>query len=656
MRDPILVKSLKSRIIFPFHINEISKEVLSKYEQSNGLNDLLEVNQKQYTDWLIRFRLLKKPEQMKRILNLWLTKFGLLTSTNGRYLFQAFNEDEQKNPIFIRHNKSFSSVQVLGDVLDDYRFTYAININKDDPMFKLIEQVQIGFYIDSEHQQITGGFSLNNGKENTDLSVKQCVEQYYILTLVKKFIKAQLYPLNLSNLLAIMQDNKKLKNASCYDLVSGVDFDNISLSELHTNWKLFIHQKYLQFYQFDAEQLHFYQNELFYGMLTLCLLMLTLLQEINNYFVNSNESDYWIRLFDHSVGLQTHTASYERRFHHLIQYLNQTLLTDASKAKVCPNQLTDNIYLTDFISTYETSQTQYVNLLDAQHYFLTPEFKTFFLMLLFPQIYSLSLQNPNLLPYPKVMQVFAEKNDLNFSDLLQQKIHQAECEVTSNYVSFISEDAVVILKNEGQMESSNLQVDYLNHNDQRRLYNNYFWAEIYLQSKIYQRDYLERQVNQIHLAKRWNQKKQTYDMIMRGISNLQYDASDNFYESAEFKTVIKKINRNANLKDSVDTITNQANTAYWLTLESMQRKLLVLAFIVAAFQLLEMVIMTTFTVLALITRDDGLIGYDVIYPVIGVVCFLAVISLGVIGWTIWRYFLVRKQAREIKLNIHPFDL
>ena len=140
------------------------------------------------------------------MLNAVLIKIATLTSSNNHVLFQRLGFNEFNDPIYIRNNKSFASIEVVGDVLEEYRFTYAINISKDDPLFKIVEQLQLGFYVDRSKNQISGAFSLNSGKERGDLNFDDSLNRYYVLSLVKRFMKSQLYPLSLNNLLDIIFD------------------------------------------------------------------------------------------------------------------------------------------------------------------------------------------------------------------------------------------------------------------------------------------------------------------------------------------------------------------------------------------------------------------------------------------------------------------
>lgn len=689
LEHEVFLKTLRFRTIFPFHIKNINDQIFDSYRLATSLQKLsktipslnTEINDGQWhmveeiSNW-------KKPEQIRHLLNNVLIKIAHLTSSDNHVLFQEIGRDRLNHPLYIRNNKDFATLKVLGDVLEDYRFTYVINISKQDPLFKLVEQIQLGFYLDKDKKQISGAFSLNSGKEDHDLDFGSSLSRHYVLELVKRFMKAQLYPLSLNNLLDITfdrswkQNNKNSLNKQ-QNLFKELDFDNISLEELHHNWKKFIHRKFLQFKQYGEEVNKRYENELFYSILTVSLIMLFLLQEINTFFTTNKPELILSILGKVSNKIEQDYISYKDRYEKLASYVQTNLernmsntyndaqeihqirdLDDFLEALSSYNVLNDNnVFITDFISTYELSQPYQINFLDKKHLFYSLKFKTFFLMLLFPELYSLSIQNTNMIEYLQLWNIYDEEEEMHMPKMVNKMVDDAICELNNNYISFISNESVVILKNQGEYlldPSGNVRIGWKNaRNEDKRLFNNYFWAEIYLQSKIYQRDYLERQVSQISLARRWKQKKTTYEKIISNLNTLRFDKFDNFYENSEFKNIIEKINKISNLNQSIETINEQTNNAYWLTLESLQRKVLVFAFIVAALQISEVFIMTVFTVLANISEG---FSHQLIYGVVGAVSVISFISLCVILWTVWRYLSIRRYARKIKLNMSPLDL
>lgn len=674
MLEAAFVKNLKFRTIFPFYINNVNEKFFDGYMLTNNQIILKNIIPKLRQNWkpeelqiIQSIQNLKKPEQIQAMLNFALKKIVKHTLINSQPIFQQVGLDNFNDPLYVRINKNFSNLEILGDVHEEHRFTYSINVNKDDPLFDLSEQIQLAFYVDKEKNQISGGFSINSGKDDVDLSFLECIDKHYLLSIIKKFVKSQLYPLNLENLLEITF-SKKINSATKpkskkNELFKAIDFDDVSLDELKKNWKRFINKKLLHFKNLTDEQKQQYENKLLFSIMTLSLIMLYLIQEINLYFTSEKPELILSLLYKINLNEVSNNPNQESRYFNFAKFVRDNYrgneqTFDHKKIKI--RDLEDfietlanyqapesnNVHLGDFISTYEVNQIQEVKILDKTNFLYDNLFKIFFLILLFPESYSLSIDNPNLIEYQQLLNNIRNQNELEIPNSLLEKIEESICEMNHHYASFISEETVLILKNNFNLYDKNKddEDNPLNLSESKRLYNNYFWAEIYLQSKIYQKGDLELKLNKLVNANFSRTNGDRYKFLIGQLNDLHFDWYDHFYGISDFKKIVKKIDENNNFKNSLEILVIKARNGYWFHLEHLLRNYIILVFIAVCLNIFTVFIGATFTTIA--TSTDG-ISYPILYTCIAFVTLIMFCCLGIMLWAVYKYLDTRKEARKI---------
>ena len=188
------IKSLKVRTIFPFYIKNVNEKFFS--EIANNPNKtfvkkvLPKIENEFDPDDIEAIRVvenLKKPEKIQQMINFALKKIIALTGNKKAELFSQIGTDEFKEPLYIRTKGNFTDLEILGDVHEDRRFSYSINIEPESYLFSFVEQLQLAFYLDHETNRISGGFSLNWGNSAHDLTFEGAVEEVFIRTMIKKF-------------------------------------------------------------------------------------------------------------------------------------------------------------------------------------------------------------------------------------------------------------------------------------------------------------------------------------------------------------------------------------------------------------------------------------------------------------------------------------
>ena len=162
------IKSFKTRLIFPFYIKNVNEKFFSEIANNKNpqfINKILPKIENEFDaedlEAIRTIESLRKPEKIQRMINFALKKIDAIAGTNEHGLFQQIGTDEFRQPLFIREKGSFSDLEIVGDVHEDRRFSYSINIEPESYLFDSVEQIQMAFYLDHETNRISGGFSLN---------------------------------------------------------------------------------------------------------------------------------------------------------------------------------------------------------------------------------------------------------------------------------------------------------------------------------------------------------------------------------------------------------------------------------------------------------------------------------------------------------------
>lgn len=670
MEKQTFIKSLKVRTIFPFYIKNVNEKFFSEIANNPNKTFVKKVLPKIESEFdpddieaIKVIENLKKPEKIQRMINFALKKIVALTGTQKTELFAKSGIDEFKEPLYIRAKSNFSDLEILGDIHEDRRFSYSINIERDSYLFAFVEQIQLAFYLDHETNRISGGFSLNWGNTVHDLSFDDAVEEVFVRTMIKKFWKAQLYPMSLDNLISIAQEKTKLTNHKNNQpsLSKSIDFDQITINELQNNWSKFIEKKFLRFKNLTEPEKKFYVDELFYSVLMISLIMLYLLQEINTYFT-SEKPELILGLLSKPTKLVSNEdQNYKEDFNALMKYVASSYQSSTNIDKKLLNKIKDtsdlietlsnfsasdstNVFLGELISTYETLPIQKIKILDKDNFLYDYQFKAFFLMLTFPEIYSLGIDNPNLIEYQQLINNLKMNKDINLSNSLSDNIDNAICEMNYDYASFVTSESILILKNNDPLYIEKHDEKVLVVRDEnRRLYNNYFWAVIYLQSKIAEKNSIEARVNKLNKVKN-RYRTLFYKEALQNLSDLQFDWYDHFYGLPQIKKIVKKLDDNNNFKNSLEILSTKIKNEDEISKKETERNWIILAFIIALLNALIDFIACVFSILP----NQGPVANGYIYTFIGIATAIATILFGILAASVVRLIIAFRRNKSLE--------
>ncbi|AAT27574.1 MPN338 family protein [[Mycoplasma] mobile] len=679
------IKSLKTRTIFPFYIKNVNEKFfsnLNNHQNKIFLKKILPRIENELENEELQaiktIENLAKPEKILRMINLALKKVAALTGTRNTELFQKIGKDEFNEPLFIRIKANHNDLEILGDKHEDSRFSYAININRDNYLFPFIEQIQLAFYLDHETNRISGGFSLNVGNDETDLDFKESVDKVYFYSIMKKFWTAQLYPLTLDNILNIVYDingtkstnksNSKFSNTNTKKSSQGyskdwakvINFEQVSLEELQDNWRKFIDKKFLKYKSFSNEERKFYEDQAFYMMMITSLVMLYLLQEINTYFT-SEKPELILGLLNKPARLTDNKdQNYQEDFNALTSYIYKNFylneknsknirIKKIDRAKELVDFLTDysqantsDISLSDLVSSFEILPNTKIQMLDRKSILEDLNFKAFFLLIAFPELYSISPNNSTLIEYRQLLNSLDSSQNMSFSNSIIENLDDYITEINYDYASFVTTNSIVILKN-----NDPVSVDVQNNkilvvkDENRRVYNNYFWSVIYLQSKISEKNHIEFEINRI-LNSDIKYKSFIFKEAIQNLDDLQFDWYDHFY-GLPIKNIIQKMDNENNLKNSIDILSSKIKKENEEIKRTTERNYITLAFVIAVligfFDFISMV----FTILPNTLKS---VSDPYIYTFIGIGTFIFSILISIFALTMGKRLTNKRKAIE----------
>lgn len=602
----MFINALKQHFIFPFFISNVNEMFFSELNDIRNkpyLKKVLHIIENHLNDKEIEklklIQNLTRPDKIKNMINLTLRKIIALTGTEGNDFFLQIGKDQFQQPLFINNEDNFEDLDIIGNVHADRRFSYVININPHNYLFKLFEEIQLAFYIDQDTNKISGAFSLNKNGQNSDLLFDNCVDTIYFQSLITKFIKSQLNPLSLDNMLSIINNVSRKHHNRYNQLFNIINFDEVEFKELETNWKNYVTKKFLTYKELSETEEEFYKKEVFYSLLITILIMLYLLQEINSYFT-AEKPELILQLLNNPIKITDNKSQ-----NYLIDL---TMLADhlenLGKNRVIKNihlknintadELIDSISqyninnfasVTDLITTYEIITDEPFTSLSTGELLKNDELRNFVLIILFPEIYGISEEDPILIEYKQFIKSITSKYFLKLPKNIYKQITNAICEFNYGYISFVKKNSVLIFQNIDQTSTNNDDNKLTKYDNQfgpknRQLYNNYFWAEIYVQSKVAEKNQIELEISTIgHLS--FKQKNLIVRELIKDLDELHFDYYDHFYGLPQIRKIVQKIDAENNLKNSLEILTNRVHQEDKIAKKQVERGYVAWALIVA---------------------------------------------------------------------------
>lgn len=656
--------------IFPFYIDNVNNKFFNSLNQASNkkiVNKILpkikktleEEELKKFTE----IDNLTKLEKVNLMLNLALKKIVSKTGSYECDIFKIQNYDKFNEPMYIKSVEPEKDIEIISDVLSERRYNFAIEINSNSYLNMYLKKIKLSFYLDDENKILSGGFALQLIEEdkinfeNKEFDYFKIIDSLYISNLIRHYISKQLYPISLNNILDIVSEytinnvqkkhtsrnNKTTKNVKL--LTPSLNFKGITANDLKDNWTELIYRKYLKFkIDFSNEQKKVFSDNLFFSILISTMIILSLYEELKIYFT-SEKPELILNILDRPSSIKEDpNQNPEADFFELGKFLKQNYRSKNIISKNKYRKINKFEDLINLVSDYKaTSEYEsfgltipiYTIQIDDTTPFVSAKkiiienmnMRILYLLTIYPELFGLNPYTSYFIDYEQLLKVIKKtETNLNVSESFKSKIENSRCEINNNYITYISDtSSILIIKKESVS-----------------LLSNYFWAEIYAQSRIWLRNDIEYDFNNNIIEKNSNFYREKIQIL----ENLSFDWYDEFYGLSEIKGIVKKIDSINNLKSSIDLLIAKLKQEDSLKKKDTERRTMVIAFIVATVIGLINFFGMVFTILTVSDIQAGLTTPNII--VISIASVFAFILLFVVGYYLFAIHFKRKKTKKNK--------
>lgn len=648
-KSKIFVNDLKIRMIFPFYIDNINHQFFGSIKKYNNRALNKKISSKLHN---LEYKEIKKMTNIEYILdhnmillliNRIIKKIVGRTGTKKHDLFVKKDEDKNNQPIYVAIKKELYDFKIIGNIQNDRRYIYAVDINKYSYLFKYVEQIQFSFYLDEKNKMVSGGVSWNWGNDNKLSSTENVIENVYISSLIKYFISRELKDISLNNLISILEEvNFKSKNKK--NSYNKNTKNNIDIKVLKESWNDLVNKKiYHQGVKKSSFSKHLLDDELFYSILITMMVSLAVCEELKIYFRHKNPAILQPLLKRIITQNNNDDQDYQKDFDELLFFLKKNYFEisnfnlkkildedDAIQALIEFDK-EQNLYLGKPILSYEIIRNSDIPFLDEDDdvFMNNDHLKALFLMTMEPKMFGIHESTYDFIKFHDLNKMIKNIDFQNkqWNEVLDNKINNTICEWNYDYVSFMNVDLTfLIIKNDNPInfKSNKSKYDY---DANRKLFNNYLWAQIYANAIIYKIKDKEQ---------KFNLYKKRYPFLMRrviyDVEKLHFDWYDDFYGLSQLKKIIKKIDDFKHLNKSITFLNKKIKNEDKLYGKKKERQNIAFAFITASMFGLTDFLTTVYTILTVQSPQNGLKIPNII--VISVGAILVTMMLSILFYTI----------------------
>lgn len=664
-----LIKQLKIKNIVPFYITDVNDKFftsLKNHPSKTFVNKVLPKIQKHLEeDELQKFYEidnLTKIEKIKLMLNMALKKIAYKTGATDADFFAIQEKDKFNQPLYIREISNYGDIQLVGNQYDDRRYNFSIEINEDSYMNQYVEEIQLSFNLDSDNKILSGGFSINSKQINKEtISFEETINQIYLNSLIRHFITKQLYPMTLDNILDIVQLYEKTSKKKTQKTITkqinrqNLSFKNVNVTDLQQNWIDFINRKYLNFKETNETQRHYYENDLFFSMLIICIINLSMYEELKRYFTNENPEIILSILEEPTEIKSNESQTPDIDFIEISKYLRTTYFNEQSSKKAKLKNIKTAQDFFDTINEHAYYENYSIGkqvlsceimrednepfISEVDLFNKDEELKLIYMLIIHPELFGLDENTGNFIEYKQLLNVLL-KNTLSkkLSESLKIKVEDSTCEVNYNYITFLSDNySIFLVKNDTYLFENNTKI-----NKRSNLFANYFWATIYAQSRNWMRLDIEYEFNNPNIEK----TKNYYRHKLKILENLKFSWYDAFYGMPQIKGIVLKINELNKIQDSIESLIEKMRSTDQLNKKDQERKNIVLAYIAASIIGFINFFGMVFTILTVTDVEKGLTPINL--SVISVGSILAFILLIILVTFFIRILVSKSKTKKEK--------
>lgn len=561
------IKDLKIRNFFPFYIDKINEKFFNSTAKKVYKPFLYKNKYQKFTSYLDKdeikkfneFESILNHENIENLLNQIAWKIVAKTGNDNYDFFSSNGLTSTGQPRFIVESEEVYDLKIIGNSYSHKRYIYTIDIDPNSYLFDFIEQIQIAFFIDEKNKSITGGFSLNYGKEKPLKSFEEIIKKIYLNSIWKNFVTKELAPFSIDNILGVMdlyneEDFVNKKKFKKNKNKTNNQINKQTLLSLKKKWSDFLKEKLFlnDDKNFFIKNKKYYQNEMFYACLNVILVCLTLYEELKKYFA-TDKPEIYISLSKKIEYVKINeNQDAQQDFYELINLLKNRYfifeknkkniqdINDAIEALIEFDQV-ENESIGLLSTSYELTRNTDIPFLDKDDdiFMNSKDLKIVYLLIYKPELFgindlSLDFLNFNVF-YKNIKKI--EFNNL-WDDLLDQLVDQTICEWNYDYVSFINENfSNLIIKNNNPIKSIHTKnkKDY-EYDQNKKIYDNYLWSFIFAKTLIWKLKIVDENSNNANLKQPWLLRQN-----LNELETLWLDWYDSFYGIPQVKNIIKKI-------------------------------------------------------------------------------------------------------------------
>lgn len=199
------------------------------------------------------------------------------------------------------------------------------------------------------------------------------------------------------------------------------------------------------------------------------------------------------------------------------------------------------------------------------------------------------------------------------------------------------EPSMLIVKNHTIVKNNKLYT-----NDDKEptgLYENYFWAQIFVQSRLWKRIHIEQDFNNIYISR---ENKYHKDQI-QDLENLNFSWYDDYYGMSQIRPIVNKIDEQIQLKKSIESLRLKIIQRDELSKKDKERGTVLFAYVIATLIGFINFFGMVFTILTVDDTSAGLTPINIAIITIGsifaIILFLIFVFFG---------FKVIRPIRKIK--------
>lgn len=652
---------IKLKNIWPFYIDNINDKFfdsLSNHPNKIFVNKILpKIQQNLDEDELEKFNeidSLTKNSKIMLMLNLTLKKIVSKTGSKDCDLFQVLDKNKFNEPIYIRSLTFENDTYSLGNRSkfdNDRKYDYVIEINENSYLKKYISQIQLSFFLDDDIKMLSGGFSLNcEYANNKSMDFEDVTDKIYLNSLIKHFVSKQLFPLSLENLLTIISNNNddfkvlpKKKKTTPVKKKNNLNYDDITIDDLKDNWIDFLNRKYINFFELSAKEKEYLEHDLFFSILTIKLIMLCLYEELRIYFTNKNPEIVLSLLDKPMIIKEDPNQNVQTDFYELAKYINNVYFAESRNLKVKKIKTADELIETlqlqknfnEFsfgapIFSTELFLDNYSNFATAHQAFDNDiQLKIIYLMIIFPEVFGMDLATGNFIEYHQLQQTLKKTsiNNRKATNSFTENLNRTICEFNYEYMTFLGDEpSMLIVKNHTIVKNNKLYT-----NDDKEptgLYENYFWAQIFVQSRLWKRIHIEQDFNNIYISR---ENKYHKDQI-QDLENLNFSWYDDYYGMSQIRPIVNKIDEQIQLKKSIESLRLKIIQRDELSKKDKERGTVLFAYVIATLIGFINFFGMVFTILTVDDTSAGLTPINIAIITIGsifaIILFLIFVFFG----------------------------